>query len=43
MDDLVYAEPQAIIPEPSSMLLLGTGLLALWVWHSFKKNRPASA
>lgn len=31
MDDFVYGEPKAVVPEPSSMLLLATGL-AVFVW-----------
>ena len=39
MDDFIYSEPQsALIPEPSTWLLLGTGVAALW-WG---KRRLAS-
>lgn len=31
MDDFVYGEPKAVVPEPSSMLLLATGV-AVFVW-----------
>ncbi|MGH7233367.1 MAG: PEP-CTERM sorting domain-containing protein, partial [Nitrospiraceae bacterium] len=30
MDDFIYKEPQAVVPEPGTLLLLGTGLVALW-------------
>jgi hypothetical protein len=29
MDDFIHAEPQAIIPEPSTLMLLGFGLIVL--------------
>jgi PEP-CTERM motif len=29
MDDFLYAEPQAAVPEPTSLLLLGSGLIAI--------------
>jgi PEP-CTERM motif-containing protein len=29
MDDFLYAEPQAAVPEPTSLLLLGAGLIAI--------------
>ncbi len=33
IDDLLYGEPQAVIPEPSSVILLGSGLFGLGVWR----------
>jgi len=29
MDDFVYSEPQAAVPEPAGLILFGTGLLAI--------------
>jgi len=39
MDDFLYSEP---IPEPASLLLMGTGLLGLAVWRSRKRSLPIS-
>jgi PEP-CTERM motif-containing protein len=34
MDDFVYGEPKAIVPEPSSILLLATGMAGFaWIWR----------
>jgi hypothetical protein len=39
MDDFVYGEPKAVVPEPSSMLLLATGV-AVFVWIRKKARSP---
>ena len=31
LDDLVYKEPQLFVPEPTSALLVATGVIALWI------------
>jgi len=34
MDDFLYGEPKAIVPEPSSILLLATGMAGFaWIWR----------
>lgn len=38
MDDFIYGEPQAVIPEPGSILLFGTGLWGLWMGQRFRKS-----
>ncbi len=40
-DDFIYAEPQAVIPEPSTWALLGTGLAAVAV--AARRRRAAAA
>jgi hypothetical protein len=42
MDDFIYGEPQTTIPEPSSLLLLGTGLAVL-AWARNKVGKQLDA
>jgi hypothetical protein len=37
MDDFLYSEPK-VVPEPATLLLLGTGLLGLGVWRSRRRS-----
>jgi hypothetical protein len=37
MDDFLYSEPQ-VVPEPATLLLVGTGLLGLGVWRSRRRS-----
>ena len=40
MDDFLYSEPQ-VVPEPATLLLLGTGIAALVMWRSrFRSPGP---
>ena len=32
MDDFLYGEPQAIVPEPSTVISTGTALILLAYW-----------
>ena len=38
MDDFIYSEPQSVVPEPTTLLLLGTGLLGLGVWRCRRRS-----
>jgi len=39
MDDFIFGEPQpAAIPEPVSMLLLGTGLIGMFAVRRFRSK-----
>jgi len=40
MDDFLYGEPKAVVPEPSSLLLLGTGLSGLAWLRKRLRSRP---
>jgi len=39
MDDFLYAEPAAVVPEPSSLLLISTGVFALA--HKLRRRKKA--
>jgi hypothetical protein len=39
MDDFIYSEPQPIVPEPASLLLLGSGVAALFAQRRRQRAR----
>jgi len=43
LDDLPGFQQQQVVPEPTSVLLFGTGLLGSWVWRKRYTNRARRA
>jgi hypothetical protein len=41
LDDFVYKEPQVFIPEPTSALLVATGVIALWIRKRIETGRAS--
>ncbi|MEP6778314.1 MAG: PEP-CTERM sorting domain-containing protein [Gemmatimonadaceae bacterium] len=39
LDDFIYAEPNAVVPEPASVVLMGAGLSLLMIGYLRKSNR----
>jgi len=42
LDDFIYAEPQAV-PEPASLTLLGSGLVAGLLVYAWRRRKPMAA
>jgi len=39
LDDVIYKEPQVVIPEPTSAVLLVTGVAGLWIRNQLKRRK----